>query len=246
MTGVPAAAIGRTTGPAAARAGAEQGMALVLVLFLMLLLTTVLVAVVFTSSSDIRTAAAFQRATEADYAAEAGIARALVDLRAFADWSPVLDGTVRSSFVDGGPSGVRVIPGGVFVDLDLELSLATCGVPPPCSDAQRTAVTRARPWGPNNPRWRLFAYGPLASLVPAGGGGAGTYVVVLVGDDPAESDGNPDRDERGAAPGAGVLRLVAAAFGPAAAHRSVQALVARAGPGAGVRVIRWHRLIGPP
>lgn len=219
----------------------ERGMALVVVMLLMLLLSTVLVGVVWSSASDMRIASAFQRGIEADYAAEAGLARAIVDLELLPDWTSVLDGSARSAFVDGVPAGVRTIPGRVFVDLDLEQSLATCGAPPPCTEAQRTSVTQARPWGPNNPRWRLFAYGPLASLVPAGGGPSRTYVVVLAADDPAESDGNPDRDESGTAPGAGVVRLRAEAFGPAGAHRSVQALVARAGPGPRVRVIRWNR-----
>lgn len=219
---------------------AEAGMALVTVLLLVLLFGVLVAGAAWSSAADMRIASAFQRAIEADYAAEAGVARALVDLGAVPDFTAVLDGSVRSAFVDGPPGGVRTSPGGLFVDLDLEHSLATCGTPPPCTDARRSAVTQDRPWGPNNPRWRPFAYGPLASLVPAGAVPPRTYVLVLVGDDSAESDGNPDRDET-VGPGAGTVRLRAEAFGPGGTHRTVQAVVARASPGARLRVIGWSR-----
>lgn len=223
------------------RQSAQAGMALVVVLLLMLLLGTLLAGAAWSSAADMRIAGAFRRGLEADYAAEAGLARALIDLEGLADFTAVLVGTTRSSFVDGLPGGTRSLPGRVFVDLDLEVSLATCGTPPPCTEARRTVVTRARPWGANNPRWRLLAYGPLSLLVPPGGAAASPYVVVLVADDPAESDGDPDRDGASGAPGAGVLRLRAEAFGPAGAHRTLHAVVARASPGARLRVIEWSR-----
>lgn len=223
------------------RVSSETGFALVLVLLLMVLCGTLVAGAAWSSAADIRIASAFARGLEADHAAQAGIARAIVDLGGLPDFTAVLDGSARSTFVDGPPAGVRTIPGRAFVDLDLEVSLATCGVPPPCTDARRVTVTQARPWGPNNPRWRLFAYGPLAALVPASGRAPSLYVVVLAADDPAESDGNPDRDEAGGAPGANVIRLRAEAFGPAGSHRTVQAVVARASPGAPLRVLGWSR-----
>jgi hypothetical protein len=101
-----------------------------------------------------------------------------------------------------------------------------------------SAVTADRPWGANNPRWALFSYGPLSAMSSESGAlPSPDYVVVLVADDPAESDGDPSRDgEPGSGPGAGVILVRAEAFGPLEAHRVVQAAVARgrpAGPPAG-------------
>lgn len=227
--------------------GMDRGVAVVWVLLVSTLLSAVLAAVVAISATDLEIASAFERGLQVTYAAEAGLSRALVDLDRLPDWSSVLDGTVRSTVTDGLPEGVRTVPGGVSVDLDLVLSLATCGSRPPCTDGRRTAVSRVRPWGPNNPRWRLFAYGPTRDLfvtLPAGPPGLSEaapppmYVVVVVADDPAETDGNPDRDEVGTAPGAGVVRLRAEAFGRRGAHYAVEALVARPGPSRRLRVLQ--------
>ncbi len=65
------------------------------------------------------------------------------------------------------------------------------------------------------------------------------YIVVLVADDPAESDGDPLRDATGLTPGAGVLRLRSEAFGPAGAHHVVEGIVARPAtpPGRSLRLM---------
>lgn len=213
-----------------------------LVMVLATLLTAATLAVVSATSTDVTLAAAFRQGLEAEYAAEAGVLRAILDLRALPDWTPVLNGTVLSTFADGAPTGVRLTDAAVFVDLDLIQSLATCGHVTPCSEGDRTEVMLARPWGPNNPRWRLFAFGPAsalwgtASLPPTP-----MYVAVMVADDPAEADGNPEVDEMGTAPGAGVIRVRAEAFGSGGAHRVVEALIARAPMGARVRVLQWRR-----
>lgn len=223
---------------------AERGTAMVIVMALATLVSAVLIGVVVSSSTDLTIATAFVRGAEADAAADAAIARAVVDLAGLPDWTPVLDGTVTSTFTDGLASGVRTSPGGVFVDLDLVPGLATCGHPPPCSEAERTAVTGARPWGANNPRWRLFAWGPLAAMVPTPTTPSPTaYLLVMVADDPAEADGNPDRDESAPGAGAGLLRLRAEAYAPAGARRVVEVLVARS-PVGGVRVLRWSHPAG--
>ena len=84
----------------------------------------------------------------------------------------------RSVFVDGAPSGSRQLRDGRSIDL---------------ADATSQANGEPRPWGANNPRWQLFAYGPLG----------GAYVIVWAGDDPAETDGDPGRDDVLGNPGAG-------------------------------------------
>lgn len=225
--------------------GNTRGSAMVIVIAIATLVSAVLIGVIVSSTTDLMIASAFVRAAEADAAAEAAIARAMVDLAARPDWTPVLDGSAPSGFTDGLAGGVRSTPGGVFVDLDLASGLATCGHAPPCSDAERTAITADRPWGVNNPRWRLFAWGPLAALLPVPVvPDPAVYVLVLVADDPAESDGNPDRDEDAPGAGAGLLRLRAEAYAPAGARRVVEVLAARSRIGGAVRVLRWTRFQG--
>ena len=54
--------------------------------------------------------------------------------------------------------------------------------------------TAERPWGTNNPRWRLYAYGPVHDFLPTGTINSPFYVVVWVADDPSETDANPALD----------------------------------------------------
>ncbi len=101
------------------------------------------------------------------YAADAGIELAARDLALAADWNGVLAGTDRGSFTDGAPTGVRAIPGGGAVNLTAETNLLNCGKRTACTSAQMDANSRERPWAANNPRWRLYAYGPFQDLVEA-------------------------------------------------------------------------------
>ena len=104
----------------------------------------------------------------------------------------------------------------------------------------------ARPWGLNNPRWQLYAWGRLADWLPEGAIDAGFYVVVLVADDPAETDGNPLADGPGS--GFGVVMLRAEAFGPGGTHAAVEQTLARVSADElsrrpdlhGVRVVSWR------
>ncbi len=61
-------------------------------------------------------------------------------------------------------------------------------------DAQMDAVTADRPWGMNNPRWQTFGSGWLRDIAPLADA-PHVYVVVWIGDDPLETDGDPLRDE---------------------------------------------------
>jgi hypothetical protein len=79
-----------------ARWGDDRGIALVLALLGMVLLLTLGGALVVLTSTEARIAASFRDGLEAFYAAEAGLARALVDLRT-ADWEAVKAGGARSS-----------------------------------------------------------------------------------------------------------------------------------------------------
>jgi hypothetical protein len=137
-----------------------------------------------------------------------------------------------------------------MLDLDAETALLNCGVRSGCTTAQLWAVTRDRPWGVNNPRWRPFLYGPVSSLHPFTRPHP-YYVVVWIADDARESDGDPEVDGGGDPPrGAGVVRVRADAFGPLRARRALEGELARVcRPAAsgerclpGVRVQSWREL----
>lgn len=209
-----------------------EGSAIVVVLAAILLLSAMGLALVLLSMTETLAAGNAARANAAHYAAEAGIERALPDLLHAPDWNAVLEGRLTSGFVDGAPQGPRVLADGRVIDLDEVVNLANCGSASPCTSAQMDASTEDRPWGRNNPRWVVFAYGPLAALVPSADLPPPEYLVVLVADDPAENDDDPARDGRGAAnPGAGLILVRAEAFGPESAHRVVEATFSRGSPG---------------
>ena len=157
------------------------------------------------------------------YAADAGIELAAHELSR-ADWDAVLEGVEQASFSDGAPTGVRAIPGGGAVNLAAETNTLNCGQQAPCAAAQMDANSDDRPWGVNNPRWRLYAYGPFDNLT-AVARPTPCYVAVWVADDTRERDGDPLAD--GVEEGRGVLRVRAAAFGPLGSRRAIEAELAR-------------------
>ena len=181
------------------------------------------------------------------YAADAAIELAARDLSRLEDWDAALIGQSRSTFTDGEPAGSRSIPGGGTLDLTAATHQLNCGGAAPCGDAQMDANSRERPWGPNNPRWRLYAYGPLGNIVQFARP-ADCYLAVWVAADSREDDGAPLSDAGENEPGHGILRLRAEAYGAAGARRAIEAELARqclGPPGAcrpGIRVQSWREL----
>jgi len=100
------------------------------------------------------------------------------------------------------------------------------------TELNRSAATR--PFGLNNPRWRLFAWGPAERLV---GDGVAGYVAVWVADDPEEQDDDPSTDG-GAEGGRGVLLVTAQAFGPGGIRCTVEVAVGRK-PLLTTRILAW-------
>jgi hypothetical protein len=190
-----------------------------------------------TTSLEPLAAASYEANRSVRLAAEAGVAVAVHELAGLADWNLVLIGVVRSSTLQQGDVVVD-LPDGSRAGLDELTARATCGRPGACSDAERSAYVAARPWGPNNPRWRVFGHTRLDRLIPRGDGLPPAVVVVWVADDPAEVDGDPLADS-GVDPagewrlGGCVLAVRAEAFGPRFAHRTVLGMVARPAPGCG-------------
>lgn len=218
------------------------GSALVIVLMAVLLVSALGLAMVLLATADTLAASNQRDARVALYAAEGGIERAASELMGLPDWDGVLSGAVTSTRADGPPTGARRLPGGGTVVLEQVANLANCGSAAACSAPALEASTNDRLWGRNNPRWRPFLYG----LTGAGGPEPGVYVVVLVGDDPSETDDDPERDGRAPGnPGAGIALLRAEAFGPCGARRIVEVAVSRAAPtpgSAAPRVLAWKEV----
>jgi hypothetical protein len=197
-------------------------MILVIALTSLVLLSALGTSLVVVANTEQRAAANYASSREAMYAADGALQIAARELLTVPDWNAMLATGTLSAFVDGPPSGVRPLGDGNTIDL-----------------AEATAVANAepRPWGANNPVWRLFAFGWL---------GPKTYVVAWAADDSAETDGDPATDGGGAAnPGAGILALRAEAFGAGGAHKVLEATVRReaeAGGGPIVRVRSWQEI----
>jgi len=220
----------------------EHGIALVVTLMISLLMSTLAVALILTTTVETRIASQFQRAQAGLYAADAVVERALDDLLRVANWNQLLDGSAQSSFVDGAPGGPRTLPDGTIIDLTRIVNAANCRKTTACTAAEMDAVTDDRPWGANNPRWKLFAYGLVSGLLPQGAIDSPFYGVVMVGDDPEETDGDPTLDGPWGSPGSGIVAVRGEAFGPGGAHKVVELTVTRAQPEIAIKVLSWREV----
>jgi hypothetical protein len=202
--------------------------ALVIALLCMMLLMALGMALVATTMTETKISGNYSRGTEALYAADAAVERVMQDLLTVPDWNNVLSGAVTSSFIDGTASGTRTLPDGTTLNLTQLTNMIRCSKTTTCSDADLNAFTDERPWGTNNPRWQLYAYGPLNDMLPTASIDSGMYVVLWVGDDPADEDGLPLVDGGGTDnAGKGVLSILAHAYGPGGVRRVIEVTIAR-------------------
>ena len=222
----------------------ERGLALFMVLIVTAFLSALTMGIVLTVFMDRLATGNAKAAAGMLYVADAGIELAAKDLEQIADWDTVLAGTRQGLFVDGAAGGVRSF-GGRDLDLDALTGALNCGRSS-CTSPQMDANSLDRPWGANNPRWRLFAFGAFAGLgpwlrpVPC-------YLVVWIADDSRELDGNPSADAPGAdEPGHGIVRVRAEAFGAGGLRRALEAEISRGCQGdpevaclPGIRVQSW-------
>ena len=218
----------------------DRGIALLIVLLAIVLLSAIGAALVLATTAETHIAMNFQRSDEALYAADAAAERVLDDLRSVADWTTLLTGTVFSSFVDGAPSGTRRLDDGSVISLTEVVNLANCQKSAGCTSGEMNTVTQDRPWGANNPRWTLFAYGALRDLLPGGAIDSACYIVAMIGDDPGEDDNDPARDGAAGNPGAGIIAVRAEAFGSVGSHKVVEVTVTK--NGSAVRPLSWREL----
>lgn len=216
----------------------ERGMALVLVLLCAMLFLALGGALVTIIGSEATISATFRESTVALSAADAAIVRVLPDLGAAPDLNAILMGVATSSFIDG--PGPRRLPDGTMLDLGVATNVERCGEVA-CTDAQMDSVTAERPWGVNNARWQIYGSGWLRDLTPQAVDAPHVYVVVWIGDDPLEADGDPLADDGNIdAPGHDVVLLRAAAFAAYSVRRRIE-VVARRDSGA-VRLTSWREI----
>ena len=196
------------------RLGNQEGTALIIALMAMMLLTALGAGVVMVSNTETAIASNYRNAQEGLYGADAAAERVVQDLLLVPRWNDILAGLEQSSFVDGTREGQKTIPGGGRITL-------CCGTSSATGQLQAETDT-ANLWGADNPRWRLFAWGPLDEMLPGGNEiDSGMYVAVWIGDDPADNDLNPLFDFNG------TLTLHAEAYGPSGTRKVVELTVAR-------------------
>ena len=196
-------------------------MTLLIALMSLVLLSALGTSLAMVMNTEMRVAANYSASRETMYAAEGALQIGAREMLPVSDWNVLLSGGVLSTFVDGAPSGRRQLGDGSTVDLVQATNLAS---------------SEPRPWGANNPVWRLFAFGWL---------GPRTYVITWAGDDSAETDGDASADSRGINPGAGIIAIRAEAFGVGGAHTVLEATVRRDTDAAGtpvVRMLSWQQI----
>jgi len=206
----------------------ERGAALITALMAMLLLSALGLALVLTTSTETMIAGNFRDGQEALYAADAGVERVMDDLLTVPDWNNILNGTIRSAFIDGSPSGTRTLPDGTSLNLTEATNVVNCGKITTCSVSEMNTTTEDRPWATNNPRWNLYAYGLLNSMVPTNTINSNVYVIVWVGDDQSENDDDPTKDGNAQTnPGSGVLAMHVEAYGPRGTRKVLEVTLAK-------------------
>ena len=155
-------------------------------------------------------------------AADAAAERALADLGTLSSWTPVLNGSVVSSF-SGGPLVVTVPRRGT-----IDLAAMTA--------ALQAASDAFLLLGANTPRWRLYAWGWLHMATGDAPARGLPLTAVWVSDDLSETDTDPEADTNGR------IGLRAVAFGPLGAERAVELTISQLTDPVGVNVIAWRTL----
>jgi hypothetical protein len=189
----------------------EEGVAVLVAMMAILIMTAFGTALILSWSSETTIAGHFVNAVEGGYAADAMLARGLDDLLGMDDWNPVIAGLLRSHWVDGPPTGARTLADGSRIDLSQVVNMANCQRSSACSPADIVEATSDRPWGANNPEWKLYAYGSLPAVMASAAVDSRFYVLLMVGQGPAPN----------------LLAVRAEAFGPRGAHAIVEATASR-------------------
>jgi len=204
----------------------ERGISLIIALMSTLLLTALGLGLVMITMTETMISANFRDGGEAVYAADAGVERVMQDLLTVPDWNKILSGVLQSSFVDGAPSGTRTLPDGSTLDLSGATNMMNCAKTATCTEAEMDAWSTERPHSENNPRWKLYAYSPLADIIDTGTVISPMYVAVWIADDNAETDGDPETDAT-SGNGAGIIMMRARAYGPNGSEATIEVTLSK-------------------
>lgn len=193
----------------------ERGTAIVLALVGGLVVAGVAATVAMLATFDVRLTAADRWRAQASSAASAALEAGVAQLAREPAWDAVLDG----SRLYPGNGGQTIDVGGWSLDIG--------GL-----TAERARVSASSAWGAGAVQWQPYAWGLLDEVVPAFAPARGIYVAVWVADDPADGDGNVQRDANGR------VEVRAEAFGPARTRAAVVATVRRRPHG--VEIVAWR------
>jgi hypothetical protein len=213
----------------------ESGSALLCALLVTALLTTLGASLVAVVLAEHLVSAHHRASHEGLYAADAGVERAIGELRWLPGWQAVPSPGFSSSSIEfnDGASMPRLADGTV-----LDVARLT---------VERQAESDAfYPAAPDRPAWRLFAQAFLDRITGADIRSSPPYVLVWVADDPDDLDGDPSRDSND------VLLIRSQVFGVRHIRRSVEVTLRRrsaidaAGAGGSLRtdvdVIAWREV----
>lgn len=188
----------------------ETGTALLCALLVTALITTLGASLVALVVGEHLVSAHHRASQEGLYAADAGVERAIGELRWLPAWQAVPSAGFSSSssdFNDG--AFTATLADGTVLDV-----------------ARLTAERQAEsdafyPNAPDRPVWRLFAHAFLDRITGTDTGSSPPYVVVWIADDPDDLDADPSRDSND------VLIVRSQVFGVRHIRRSVEATVRR-------------------
>lgn len=187
----------------------DRGTVLVSALMVTALLGTLGAALAFVVTTESVIAANHRAGQQGLYAADAGVERAIGELRRLTTWRtvPGAGGSSAADFNDGA-NAPRAADGRV-----LDLVRLT---------SQRQADSNTfYPDAPDRPLWQLFAHASVDRMISGGGSDPSPYVVVWIADDPDDLDGDPSLDSND------IVIVRSEAFGLRGGRRAVEATILR-------------------